>query len=67
MIKKYNLALIPTSKKDEITIFAKKLSYLADNYLIGEGSLPHVTLCQFNAEESDIRSIWEKVNQGWQY
>src|SRR6185312_16173512 len=67
MRKKYNLALIPVSKSNEVLVFATQLLHLADNYLLGEESLPHVTLYQFHAEENDIHSIWEKANQGWQY
>lgn len=66
MTKKYNLALIPMSKGDEVVAFAKKFSRIADMYLLGERSLPHVTLYQFQAEEKNIDIIWEKVCDGCQ-
>lgn len=64
---KYNLALVPLSISDEVINLAKKLSYLADKYLLGHDSLPHITLYQFHADENDINSIWEKVCNGWSY
>jgi len=67
MIKKYNLALIPISRSEEVIMLANKFSYLADSYLLCEKSLPHVTLYQFHAEESDISSTWKKTCQGWSH
>lgn len=50
MPKKYNLALIPVSKGVEAVRFAKKFAGLADKYLLGDNSLPHVTIYQFEYE-----------------
>jgi len=66
MKKKYNLALTPTCKGYEAVKLANKLAHIADNYLLGEKSLPHVTLYQFQAEENDIDSIWKKVCGTWE-
>jgi len=44
MKKKYNLALIPISKSDEVMALAKKFSTIADRYLPGDSSFPHITL-----------------------
>ena len=62
---KYNLALTPVSTGDEIVKCAIQLSKLADKYLIGKDSLPHVTLYQFNAEEKIIDDIWKRVKEAW--
>ncbi len=61
MKRKYNIALIPTEKAQSIIQCADFLSAIADRYLLGINSFPHVTLCQFEANESDIKSIWEKA------
>src|SRR3990167_11050710 len=65
MTKKYNLALIPVTKNNEVITLAKKLSPITDKYLLGEKSLPHVTLYQFQAEEEEIGSIWKQVIEVW--
>lgn len=62
---KYNLALTPLSKGDETVKCANQLSKLADKYLLGEESLPHVTLYQFEAEEKAIADIWNRVEKAW--
>lgn len=66
MTKKYNLALIPISKSDEAIMLARRFSSIADRYLLGDRSLPHVTLYQFQAEEREINPIWEKVCGLWE-
>lgn len=66
MSKKYNLALIPIFKNDEVVTLSKKFSDIADKYLLGEKSLPHVTLYQFQAEENEINPIWEQVCGVWE-
>jgi hypothetical protein len=58
---KYNLALIPTSKQSSVVNCSNLLSTIADSYLLGAHSLPHLTLYQFHANKSDIKSIWENV------
>ena len=61
MKKRYNLSLIPTSKSNEVIALAKKFSVIADKYILSNKSLPHVTLCQFQAEENTIDTIWDKA------
>jgi 2'-5' RNA ligase len=60
---RYNIALIPSTKSDQVIHFAKNFSVMADTYLLGEKSLPHVTLCQFMAAEDELLSIWKVVCQ----
>lgn len=64
MIKqKYNIALIPTENKEEFIEFAKQEAQdLAEGqYMLGEKSFPHVTLCHFEAYPHQIDQIWEQV------
>lgn len=64
-ILKYNLALTPISKNNEVTSYARQLSKLADKYLLGKNSLPHITLYQFEAEAGEIENIWRHVRDLW--
>jgi 2'-5' RNA ligase len=61
MKNRYNIALLPISKGDEFVNFAKNLYGIAGEYKLGDASYPHVTLCQFTAEESEVEAIWKKV------
>lgn len=65
MKNKYNLALVPMSKPSEFIDVAQKLLSISGNYLLGKNSLPHVTLCQFDADDSEIAAIWTKVCDMW--
>ena len=60
-MKKFNVALTPINESQSIINFAKNFSAIADEYILGEKSLPHVTLYQFMADENGIDNIWEKV------
>lgn len=64
-MSKYNLALTPLSKNNEIINCASLFSHLADTYLLGQNSLPHVTLYQFEAEEEIIGRIWQHILDVW--
>lgn len=61
MIKKYNIALTPLSQSERIIKLANKLSHVADKYLLGYHSLPHVTLYQFMLDDREIANCWGKV------
>lgn len=61
MKTKYNIALVPASRAIEFVKLSKKLSHITDHYLLGDNSLPHVTLYQFEAKESDIDNVWSQV------
>ena len=65
MPKKYNLALVPTSKSQEIIQLAQAFSDSFHQYLLNERSLPHLTLYQFEAEEKDIHYLWERICREW--
>lgn len=64
-VSKYNLALTPISHGDEVVHCANQLAMLADSYLLGKNSLPHITLYHFEAEENKINSIWKRVEDIW--
>jgi hypothetical protein len=61
MKKRFNIILIPISKGAEVAAIAKKLYSISAGYKAGEGSLPHVTLCQFYADREDINPIWKGI------
>lgn len=56
---KYNFALIPNTKSDEVIMFANKFSNISDKYLLGQCSLPHVTLYQFEIDECKVDYLWK--------
>lgn len=66
MKKKYNLALVPTSKSEEFITLSQKFSNISDKYLLGNNSLSHVTLYQFEADEKEIRNIWKRTCEIWE-
>ncbi len=60
MLKKYNIALIPIKNSRQFVNYAIALSrnILSATYLLGEKSLPHVSLCHFETDENNIETIW---------
>jgi len=66
MKRKYNLALVPQTNADEVVSFARKFSSIADKYLLGKNSNPHVTLYQFEAEEKEVDDIWARISDQWE-
>jgi 2'-5' RNA ligase len=63
MNNRYNIALIPTTQQETIIGYAHKLADIADRYLLGRESLPHITLYQFQAKESELDETWSQVCQ----
>ncbi len=61
MKNKYNLVYVPLNKNAEIIAIAQQFAGYADQYLLGKQALPHVTLCQFEAMEQDLESIWSRA------
>jgi 2'-5' RNA ligase len=62
MKNRYNIALIPRNKSDELITLARNFYPLAGKYKIGDCSQPHITLCQFMANESECEAFWKKVS-----
>ena len=56
---------MPMNISDEVVRLSHTFSEYADRYILGEKSLPHVTLCQFEANEDEINRIWEKICEKW--
>jgi hypothetical protein len=61
MKTRFNIALIPITKSAEFIQCAKNFYGIATTYKLGVDSLPHVTICQFMAEENDVAAIWETI------
>jgi hypothetical protein len=61
MKNRYNLALSPTTQNPIITGIAQQFSQYADRYLLGNNALAHVTLCHFEAETTELQTIWERA------
>ena len=60
----YNLALlcIEQSHKDIFCNISQNLAKIASStYVLGVNSLPHVSVCHFQAEEGQLQSIWENA------
>lgn len=65
MVKKYNIALLPLLKNNAFIYLANEFSLVADKYILGNNSLSHVTLYQFESMENNIENIWCKVSGQW--
>ena len=61
----YNLAYTPSQEfvKEGLTIYSKQYSELMthENYALGEGSIPHITLCQFDDENNDFETVYKEL------
>jgi len=62
---RYNIAFLPSDPvfaTSCITAAQKQFTECADNYLLNrENSFPHVTLCQFDAGENQLKDIWNEM------
>lgn len=63
MKNKYNLVLLPVAGCDAAVQYANCLASIADRYLLGTHSLPHVTLYQFEAEARELDDIWLRAER----
>ena len=63
MLKKYNFAFIPMANTSQFVQYAHKLSEHISpaTYFLGQHSIPHISLCHFEADENDIECIWQAV------
>ena len=50
------------SKSEQVTRYAQIFFTISDRYLLGKKSLPHLTLCQFQAEPREALQIWKQVD-----
>ncbi|MBP9093403.1 2'-5' RNA ligase family protein [bacterium] len=66
IISHFNLALYPQNAKLAsacVALAQANFKEQASEYLLGEQALPHVTLCQFQASEQELESIWSEVEK----
>lgn len=63
MLRKYNIAFVPSGNTQLFIEYAAELSQVAPpaSYLISEGSIPHVSLCHFEGVDTKIEEIWDSV------
>lgn len=61
MKHRYNVALIPRYKSNDLIALARNFYPLAGKYKIGGNSQPHITLCQFMASETECESFWKQI------
>ena len=62
----FNLALYPQDAhlaRACVALAQANFKDQASEYLLGENALPHVTLCQFQANEEQLESIWSAVEK----
>lgn len=62
MLNSYNIALLPEKLADEVVGLAKSFDSISDRYQLGEQSLPHVTICQFEAAPNQIDGIINRLS-----
>jgi hypothetical protein len=62
-LKKYNIALLPIFKENEFIGLSQKIPVASAGYILGEFSIPHITICQFHGKESEIDNIWIDVDR----
>src|SRR5579872_2306579 len=60
----FNIALLPLDEgfvHSCIHLAQANLKDQSREYLLGDHTYPHVTLCQFTAEHSQLESIWSSI------
>jgi 2'-5' RNA ligase len=60
----FNIALLPTDENfvhNCIQLAQANLKDQSTGYLLGEHTYPHVTVCQFTAEHSQLGTIWSSI------
>lgn len=66
MTSHFNLALYPQDAHLAsacVALAQANFEDQASEYLLGENAHPHVTLCQFQAKEEQLESIWSAVEK----
>lgn len=60
-MKRFNIAYIPKYNSKNFVNLSEKFDPKCYSYQLGENSLPHITICQFMADEDKISQIWSEV------
>lgn len=63
VMKRYNIALLALEKEPYIQEAKRLFSKVHDNYLLGDGSFPHVTLCQFYADDLTLEAVLRDLQE----
>lgn len=58
---KFNIAYVPKFKTKCFIKLTEDFNLSAHSYCLGKHSLPHVTICQFFAEERQVREVWRTI------
>ncbi len=58
---RFNIAYVPKQHSEKFVNLANIYKTKIHNYCLGKNSLPHVTISQFIADESQISEIWRTV------
>ena len=64
MMQRYNIALLPLDAELSgycVRFAQENFARQQDGYLLGNGAVPHVTLCQFHAEAALLPALWQKL------
>lgn len=56
-MKKYNIAFIPKKISKDVINLVQTEDVVSKEYLIGENSIPHVTVCQFYLDEDKLNDV----------
>jgi 2'-5' RNA ligase len=62
MNKKYGVVFIPRAKSGDFISLADNNKSSVVSYCLGEGSAPHVTICQFFYDAERIYDLWEMLS-----
>lgn len=61
----YNLALVPESDSFSrvlVELARVNLTEQASGYMLGEQAIPHVTICQFQAQDKQVDALWNSLS-----
>lgn len=60
-MKRFNIAYLPKYNSRAFISISKRFKPKSHNYNLEENSLPHITICQFNAKEGELGQIWNAI------
>lgn len=61
IVSKYCIAFVPISYKDDLVSLLQEVPTNDKQYKLGDKSIPHITLCQFNSEDNKVDELWEEI------
>ncbi|CAM2905899.1 hypothetical protein [Legionella worsleiensis] len=60
-MERYNIAFVPKFKSNEFIALATEIIDKPFSYILGNKSIPHVTICQFYSEEHKLGDLSKKI------